>query len=122
MRLSLPGEHPALTFKEAGANSQQTPLQVAQRALMPTIKPDIFIEYGLRVRIDPEAFINKGCVILDSPVADVTIGAGTSLGPRVSIYSVNHSLAQDANGKRSTLGEPVTIGDGCWIGGGTTIM
>lgn len=107
---------------EASPGSQQTPLRAAQDAVVPDVKPCIYMDYGLRVRIDPNTFINTGCVILDTPIADVTIGPGTNIGPRVSIYSVGHSLAQDGKGKRSIFGKPVTIEGGCWIGGGTTIM
>lgn len=52
---------------------------------MPDFKPGVTMFHGLRVRIDPKTFINTDCVVVDTPVTDITTGAGTSIGPRVGI-------------------------------------
>lgn len=80
------------------------------------------MDYGLRVHIDPSAFINTGCIILDTPVTDVRIGANCNFGPRVSIYSVSHPLRAGSDGKLQSSGKPVIIGDRVWICGGATIL
>ncbi|OLN81822.1 putative acetyltransferase [Colletotrichum chlorophyti] len=89
---------------------------------IPHIKAPVHIDYGLRVYVDPTAFINRGCIILDTPVADVRIGKGCAIGPNVGIYSVSHNLRPDGQGPRISMGKPVTIGDHVWIGGGATIL
>ncbi|KAM0279189.1 hypothetical protein ACHAQH_004733 [Verticillium albo-atrum] len=88
----------------------------------PFVKPPLYVDYGLRVHVHPTAFINRGCTILDTPVADVRIGAHCNVGPNVSFYGVTHPLVRGVDGKRTSAGKPITIGDGVWIGGGVIIL
>lgn len=89
----------------------------------PFVKPPIYMDYGLRVRISPTAFVNRGCTILDTPTADIRIGRHCNIGPNVSIYGVTHTEGVDERtGKRPSLGRGVTIGDRAWIGGGAIIL
>ncbi len=59
-------------------------------------------------------------MILD--VVEVTIGAGTQMGPAVQIYAADHP--RDASERRAGLefGRPVHIGLNVWIGGGAIIL
>ncbi len=59
-------------------------------------------------------------MILD--VAEVSIGAGTQIGPAVQIYAADHP--RDAVGRASglELGRPVRIGCNVWIGGGAILL
>ncbi|RSL98843.1 hypothetical protein CEP52_010072 [Fusarium oligoseptatum] len=88
----------------------------------PLIKAPIYLDYGLRVHIAPTAFINRNCVILDTPVADVRIGDHANIGPNVTIISVGHSQGVDEHGKRLSNGSDVIIGDYTWIGARVTIL
>lgn len=88
----------------------------------PLVKAPIHMDYGLRVRVAPTAFINRGCTILDTPVADVRIGEHVNIGPNVTIISVGHSMTVDKNSKRPSCGSEVIIGDCAWIGAGATIL
>lgn len=89
----------------------------------PFVKPPIYMDYGLRVRIGSTTFINRYCMIMDTPVADVVIGEHCSIGPHCSIVSVGHPLGEvERNTKRSSTGKEVRIGDGVWIGAGVIIM
>ncbi|KAM0333947.1 hypothetical protein ACHAQA_000964 [Verticillium albo-atrum] len=92
------------------------------RPAAPFVKPPIFVDYGLRVYVDATAFVNRGCTILDTPVADVRIGANCNIGPNVSFYSVTHPLTCQPDGKRLSAGKPITVGDRVWIGGGVIVL
>ncbi|CAJ2504318.1 Uu.00g117120.m01.CDS01 [Anthostomella pinea] len=81
------------------------------------------MDYGLRVKIHPTAFLNRNCVLLDVPVADLTIGAHVKIAPNVTIACVGHPINPDE--RRSpdpSVGRAVTIEDDVWIAAGATIM
>ena len=76
--------------------------------------------YGINIHIGANAFLNFGCVILDT--STVRIGARTLLGPGVQIYCADHH--HDADKRREGLERalPVTISDDVWIGGNAIIL
>ena len=94
---------------------------------VPFVKSPIWMDYGLRVKIHPTTFINRFCTILDTPVADVVIGARCNVGPQVTIVSVGHPLRAEERREEMTkqaasYGQSVVIGDGVWIGAEVTIL
>jgi len=58
--------------------------------------------------------------ILD--VSLVTFGNNVAVGPNVSIFSVFHYTSNLSRAGFYQYALPVTIEDGCWIGGGTIIL
>ncbi len=78
-------------------------------------KPSFRCDYGAHITIGPRTFINYDCVFLDC--AAITIGAEVQIAPGVHLYTATHPL--DALTRRSGLeaAEPITIGDGVWLGG-----
>lgn len=93
------------------------------KAQTPFVKPPFFVDYGLRVRIGGSTFINRSCMIMDTPVADMTIGERCNIGPNCVIVSVSHALrAEDRAGKQNSIGKPISIGDHVWIGANVTIL
>ncbi len=95
-------------------------------ALFGGIADDAMIEapfhcsYGFNTHLRSAAYLNAGCVILDS--APVRIGANTMLGPGVHIYCADHhrDVVKRRQGIERAL--PVTIGADVWIGGGAIIL
>lgn len=75
---------------------------------------------GRRISIGPEAFLNYG-VFLDN-TAEIRIGRRTQLGPEVMILTGTHHLGESTARAGSPYGEPVSIGDGVWIGARATIL
>lgn len=101
-----------MTFRNPGLKAQT-----------PFVKPPFYVDYGLRVRIGGSTFINRSCMIMDTPVADVIIGERCNIGPNCCIVSVGHALrAEERSGKQSSIGKPITIGDHVWIGANVTVL
>jgi maltose O-acetyltransferase len=84
------------------------------------IRPPFHCDYGYNIRLGAGAFLNFNCVVLD--VVEVTIGAGTQIGPAVQIYAADHP--RDAAKRRAGVefGRRVHIGRNVWIGGGAIIL
>lgn len=71
--------------------------------------------------------VKDGCVIGDHVTinldAKVKLGKNTAISPRVIIYSGTHQLGPGSSRRLGeTIGKPVTIGDGCWVGLAAIIM
>ncbi|KAH6667066.1 trimeric LpxA-like protein [Plectosphaerella plurivora] len=115
-KVDLPKGTLSLTTAEAAFTNPTA------RPVAPFVKPPLTLDYGLRVYVAPTTFINRNCVILDTPVADVRIGENCNLGPDVSIFSVSHPHVAGPDGKRQSCGKPVIIEDGVWICGNVTIL
>ncbi|MGB8293240.1 sugar O-acetyltransferase (plasmid) [Rhizobium ruizarguesonis] len=84
------------------------------------IRPPFHCDYGFNIRLGAYVYINFNCVILD--VAEVTIGAGTAVGPAVQIYTADHPHDPEQRQAGLQLGRPVRIGKDVWIGGGAIIL
>jgi len=84
------------------------------------IEAPFHCSYGFNIEIGAMAFLNVGCVVLDS--APVTIGADSMLGPGVHIYCADHH--RDIEKRRAGIERalPVRIGSDVWIGGGAIIL
>lgn len=88
-------------------------------------------DYGRNIFIGNNVSINMNCTFVDCN--QITIGNNVMIASNVQIYTATHPIELD---KRLTpnwtpeSGEhfcqvyslPVTIGDGCWIGGGVIIL
>ena len=83
------------------------------------IHPPFCCDYGVNISVGENFFANYGCVILD--VNRVTIGKNCMLAPCVKIFSATHPIRAEERYNGVELGLPVTIGDNCWIGGGSII-
>lgn len=82
------------------------------------IEPPFFVDYGYNVFCGEHVYFNANCLILDS--AEVRIGSHTLIGPSVQLYTATHPL--EAMARRTTeFAKPISIGNDCWIGGGTII-
>lgn len=87
-------------------------------------------EYGKHIHLGEGVFINFECVFLDG--ADVRIGDGTAIAPRVMFLTAGHpvdpaerELLDPETRKPAgtwTVNKPITVGKNCWIGAGTMIM
>ncbi len=87
--------------------------------------------FGNNIYIGDNVSINLRCTLIDCN--RITIGSNVLIGPNVQVYTSAHPveltdrLNPDFRGGRTpyfcrTFALPVTIGDGCWIGGGTIVL
>lgn len=88
-------------------------------------------DYGCNIHIGNNVTVNTGCMFIDCN--KITIGNNVLIAPNVQIYTVTHpiELNERLNPVETPLGYeyirqtyalPVTIEDGCWIGGGVIIL
>ena len=93
------------------------------------IAAPFYVDYGKFIHLGDNCEINMNCVFLDCN--RINIGNNVLIAPGVHIYTVFHPVrAQDRFHTRSGsdfpfaigLTAPVSIGDNCWIGGGSIIL
>lgn len=87
-------------------------------------------EYGKHIHIGEGVFINFECVFLDG--AEVRIGDGTAIAPRVMFLTAGHPVDPHERERRDPktgkligaqcINKPISIGKHCWIGAGTIIV
>lgn len=88
-------------------------------------------DYGCNIHIGNNVTVNTGCTFVDCN--KITIGNNVLIAPNVQIYTATHPVelterltpVETPEGHayiRHTFALPVTIGDGCWIGGGVIIL
>jgi maltose O-acetyltransferase len=85
-----------------------------------TIEPPFYCDYGSNIAVGERFYANTGCVVLDCEA--VEIGARVKLGPCVQLLAVSHPLAATQHALGLEYGEPITIGDDVWIGGGAIVL
>lgn len=88
-------------------------------------------DYGRNIFIGENVSINMNCTFIDCN--EIRIGSNVMIASNVQIYTATHPIELE---QRMTLGWtpgcgehfcqtyalPVSIGDGCWIGGGAIIL
>jgi maltose O-acetyltransferase len=75
-------------------------------------------EYGA-ISIGDRTFINFDGVMLD--VAPITIGAACQLATRVQLLTATHPIDPEPRRAGWEYGEPITIADNVWLGGGVIV-
>lgn len=88
-------------------------------------------DYGCNISIGSNVSINMNCTFVDCN--RITIGSNVLIASNVQIYTATHPVeladrltpnwsAESGEYFCRTYALPVTIGDGCWIGGGAIIL
>jgi maltose O-acetyltransferase len=83
--------------------------------IMPTFRCD----YGSNISIGAGTFVNYGCVMLD--VTPIRIGAACQLATNVQLLTATHPIDPEARRAGWELGQPITIADNVWLGGGVVV-
>jgi maltose O-acetyltransferase len=84
------------------------------------IRPPIWVDYGIHIRVGARCFANFGLVALD--VAPITIGDDVQIGPNVQLLPPTHPIDPAERLQRWEGGRPITIEDNVWIGGGAVVL
>lgn len=72
------------------------------------------------ITLGSRVFINARCFFDTS--AHITIGDDVHIAPNVAIYTSTHETGPSRRRGGPTLAQPVTIGEGCWIGANAVIL
>ena len=83
------------------------------------VKPPFRCDYGSQISIGAGTFVNYGCVILD--VVPVRIGAYCQLATNIQLLAATHPVEPEPRREGWEYGEPITIGDNVWLGGGVIV-
>ena len=83
------------------------------------VKPPFRCDYGSGISIGDRTFVNYGCVMLD--VAPIRIGSACQLATNVQLLTATHPVDPEARRLGWEYGEPITIGDNVWLGGGVVV-
>ncbi|MBL7499889.1 sugar O-acetyltransferase [Frankia sp. CNm7] len=83
------------------------------------ILPPFHVDYGYQTTVGPGTFLNTGAVLLD--VARISLGADVQIGPNVQLLTPTHPLDPALRRTGQEAGEPITIGDNVWLGGGVIV-
>ena len=84
------------------------------------IRPPLWCDYGRYISIGAGTFVNFGAVLLD--VAPITIGHDVQIGPNVQLLTPTHPVEPGPRRAKWEAGEPITIGDNVWLGGGAIVL
>jgi maltose O-acetyltransferase len=82
------------------------------------VRAPFYCEYG-NIRIGERTFVNVDAVVLD--VAPVTIGAACQIASRVQLLTATHPIDPGPRRAGWEYGEPITIADNVWLGGGVIV-
>jgi len=83
------------------------------------VRPPLRADYGYQTSIGPRTFVNWGLILAD--VARVTIGADVQIGPNVQLLTPTHPVDTETRRAKWEAGEPITLGDNVWLGGGVIV-
>lgn len=83
------------------------------------LRPPFFCDYGFQISIGARTFANFGLIALD--VAKIAIGEDVQIGPNVQLLTPTHPVEPEPRRNKLEAGEPITIGDNVWLGGGVIV-
>jgi len=84
------------------------------------IGPHLSIISGRDLTLGPRSFVNSECLFnVRSPI---TIGCDVFVANRVSLLTTTHEIGPSEKRAGRTIGKPIVIEDGCWIGAGAIVL
>ncbi|MGW4031015.1 sugar O-acetyltransferase [Streptomyces sp. NPDC004838] len=83
------------------------------------IRPPFQCDYGSQISIGDRVFVNFNAVFADA--APIRIGSDVQIGPNVQLLTPTHELDSERRRAGWEKGEPITIGDNVWLGGGVIV-
>jgi maltose O-acetyltransferase len=82
------------------------------------VRAPFYCEYGA-ISIGDRTFVNVDAVMLD--VAPITVGAACQIATRVHLLTATHPIDPEPRRLGWEYGEPITIADNVWLGGGVIV-
>ncbi|MEM1302808.1 MAG: sugar O-acetyltransferase, partial [Pseudomonadota bacterium] len=84
------------------------------------MRAPIYVDYGYNIHLGDNVFFNYNCVLLD--VCPIHIGDRTAIGPMCQILTADHPRTQMDRAQMLEFGQPITIGQDVWMGGGAIVL
>ena len=84
-----------------------------------TVSPPFHCDHGHGIRLGESVFINYNCTMLDGGL--IIIGENTQIGPNCQLMTPNHPIDYLDRRKPIERGQPITIGQDCWLGAGVIV-
>lgn len=78
------------------------------------------LDAGRSLRVGDGSFIGVGCYF--EHTAPVVIGRNVAIGSRLSVHTSSHDRGDAPRRAGERWVAPVTIEDGCWLGGNVTVL
>jgi maltose O-acetyltransferase len=82
------------------------------------VRAPFYCEYGA-ISIGDRTFVNVDAVMLD--VVPITIGASCQIATRVQLLTATHPIDPEPRRIGWEYGQPITLGDNVWLGGGVIV-
>ena len=86
----------------------------------PWVEAAFWCDYGYRIQVGKNFYMNHGCVILDA--GGVTFGDNVAIGPQCGFYTSGHPLDAQERSAGLEYARPIRVGGNVWIGGGVLVM
>jgi maltose O-acetyltransferase len=83
------------------------------------IRPPLYVDYGVHIRVGARTFVNFGLVALD--VAEITIGDDVQIGSNVELLTPVHPLEPGPRRNKLEAAKPIRVGNNVWLGGGAIV-
>jgi maltose O-acetyltransferase len=83
------------------------------------VRPPFRCDYGTQISIGAGTFVNFDCIMID--VAPIRIGEHCQIATRVQLLTATHPTEPGPRQEGWEAGEPITIGDNVWLGGGVIV-
>jgi len=77
-------------------------------------------DLGFNIHIGKDVIVNYNCTFLDT--ARITIGDHCKIGPDCHLVTAIHPKDHMERRKHAVRGEPIAIGDDCWLGANVTVL
>ncbi|KAA8445998.1 sugar O-acetyltransferase [Weissella paramesenteroides] len=88
--------------------------------IAPDLNPNFRCEFGRNIHVGDYFYANYDTVILDG--AKVTIGDRVLFGPKVGLYTSNHSFDARERELGGCIAKPISIGNRCWLAANVTVL
>lgn len=88
--------------------------------IAPDLNPNFRCEFGRNIHVGDYFYANYDTVILDG--AKVTIGDRVLFGPKVGLYTSNHSFDARERELGGCIAKPISIGNWCWLAANVTVL
>jgi maltose O-acetyltransferase len=83
------------------------------------VRPPFHCDYGTQISIGAGTFVNFDCVFID--VMPIRIGEDCQIATKVQLLTATHPIEPGPRREGWESGEPITIGDNVWLGGGVIV-